>query len=90
MMSINESKAITVMGVALLFMILAIPYVNCAAETDLEKRMRQAGEAHKAQEQKEKMRDTSHDRRIKTGKDSSTGVDFNNGTPTVNVKKTFK
>lgn len=86
----KHSKTIIAVGLVLFFMVSAIPYINCAAETDLERRMRQSGEAQKAQVEKEKLRDSSHDNRMKTGKDTSVGFDYKNGTPTVGVKKTTK
>jgi len=38
----------------------------------------------------EQMRAPRHDNRYKTDKDTSVGLDFKNGIPTVGVKKTTK
>jgi hypothetical protein len=90
MMSIKDSNAVTVIGLGFFLMVLAVPYVTSAAETSLEKQMREAGEAKRAQEQKEAMRDQSHDNRYKTDKNTSVGGDIKGGTPTIDVKKTTK
>jgi Ni/Co efflux regulator RcnB len=61
---------------------------DSAADREMQQNMRELDRFHKqeqARKEREETRDKAHDNRLKIGPKTSVGVDYKDGTPSVNV-----